>query len=64
MYEDIETVVRCLLGVTDSIQLIFICIDRFEIRQESPWNMIFSGNTVIWSEEESISVEARQNQCV
>ena len=66
MYESLETVVRCVLNVTRGVQggdgphqgsalcpfLFAMVMDRLtnEVRQESPWTMIFADDIVICSE--------------
>ncbi|XP_062865903.1 uncharacterized protein LOC134328668 [Trichomycterus rosablanca] len=63
MYEDSRTVVRCAVGVTDSFKvevglhqgsalspfLFALVMDRLtdEVRQESPWTMMFADDIVI-----------------
>ncbi|XP_062866594.1 uncharacterized protein LOC134329279, partial [Trichomycterus rosablanca] len=66
MYEDSRTVVRCAVGVTDSFKvevglqqgsalspfLFALVMDRLtdEVRQESPWTMMFADDIVICGE--------------
>ena len=66
MYEDSVTTVRCVVGLTDWFKvevglhqgsaqrpfLFAIVMDRLtnEVRQESPWNMMFTDDIVICSE--------------
>ncbi|KAK2896145.1 hypothetical protein Q8A73_015633 [Channa argus] len=66
MYESCKTVVRCVVGVTEEFKvevglhqgsalspfLFALVMDRLtdEVRQESPWTMMFADNIVICSE--------------
>ena len=66
MYEDCQTVVRCAVGVTEEFKvevglhqgsalspfLFAMVMDRLtdEVRQESPWTMMFADDIVICSE--------------
>ncbi|KAM7373883.1 hypothetical protein PAMP_006573 [Pampus punctatissimus] len=66
MYEDCKTVVRCAVGVTEELKvevglhqgstlspfLFTMVMDRLtdEVRQESPWTMMFADDIVICSE--------------
>ena len=65
MYEDSVTTVRCAVGMTEWFKveiglhqgsvlspfLFVMVMDRLtdEVRQESPWNMMFTDNIVICS---------------
>ena len=66
MYEDSVTTVRCAVGMTERFKveiglhqgsvlspfLFVMVMDRLtdEVRQESPWNMMFTDDTMICSE--------------
>ena len=47
MYESWKTMVRCAVGVTEEFK-----VDRLtdEVREESPWTMMFADDIVICSE--------------
>ena len=67
MYEDSVTTVRCAVGMTEGFKvevglhqglalspfLFAMVMDRLtdEVRQESPWNMMFTDDIVIYSEK-------------